>query len=269
MLRILISLECGRCRKRKIRCSGDNGTGEQCTNCRNAGASPCQFLRVSSQEATITLKQDSGFNYNLMDSREHHARGLTGLPSSQTSSVSTAAAAYHDASVSVSTMDAYQPYRNSQTYPYGPTAAAGGRGYLAWSAAPGYLDASSSQEQQHPDCSSSSSGGGYQHHSLYPATSYAPSHDSRYLPSSYQPGTATGPRPIAPYVDAHTAAYGYSAAQGTSTLAHRPAPGVETTNGVWYHHNVTPAAAFSSSAGSSSSSKVVNPNPLSSHTLRI
>ncbi|OJD14440.1 hypothetical protein AJ78_05208 [Emergomyces pasteurianus Ep9510] len=42
-----IPVACGRCRRRKIRCSGDSGNG-QCTNCRNAGTQGCQFLRVNS-----------------------------------------------------------------------------------------------------------------------------------------------------------------------------------------------------------------------------
>ncbi|KAG6033132.1 hypothetical protein E4U19_006818 [Claviceps sp. Clav32 group G5] len=43
-----IAVACGRCRQRKIRCSGDNGTGAACTNCKTAGTERCQFLRVSS-----------------------------------------------------------------------------------------------------------------------------------------------------------------------------------------------------------------------------
>ncbi|ODH52333.1 hypothetical protein GX48_01396 [Paracoccidioides brasiliensis] len=42
-----IQVACGRCRRRKIKCSGDSGNG-QCTNCRNAGTSNCLFLRVNS-----------------------------------------------------------------------------------------------------------------------------------------------------------------------------------------------------------------------------
>lgn len=38
--------QCGRCRKRKIRCSGDMGQGQPCQNCKNAGADQCLFLRV-------------------------------------------------------------------------------------------------------------------------------------------------------------------------------------------------------------------------------
>ncbi|KLU89897.1 hypothetical protein MAPG_08866 [Magnaporthiopsis poae ATCC 64411] len=43
-----IAVACGRCRKRKIRCSGDPGGGMPCTNCKTANADGCQFLRVSS-----------------------------------------------------------------------------------------------------------------------------------------------------------------------------------------------------------------------------
>lgn len=39
--------KCQRCRKRKIRCSGDPGNGQPCSNCKNAGTEPCLFLRAS------------------------------------------------------------------------------------------------------------------------------------------------------------------------------------------------------------------------------
>jgi hypothetical protein len=41
--------QCQRCRKRKIKCSGDPGNGQGCSNCRSAGSAPntCTFLRVS------------------------------------------------------------------------------------------------------------------------------------------------------------------------------------------------------------------------------
>ncbi|KAL8935552.1 MAG: hypothetical protein Q9216_005367 [Gyalolechia sp. 2 TL-2023] len=42
-----IGLACSRCRKRKIKCSGDNG-GAGCQNCKNAGVEECNFLRVNS-----------------------------------------------------------------------------------------------------------------------------------------------------------------------------------------------------------------------------
>lgn len=39
-------LQCSRCRKRKIKCSGDVGNGQGCTNCKNNTQEPCAFLRV-------------------------------------------------------------------------------------------------------------------------------------------------------------------------------------------------------------------------------
>ncbi|KAG9230014.1 hypothetical protein BJ875DRAFT_488366 [Amylocarpus encephaloides] len=51
----LTDIQCGRCRKRKIRCSGDTGNGDPCTNCKSAGSESCQFLRVSSQETPYRI----------------------------------------------------------------------------------------------------------------------------------------------------------------------------------------------------------------------
>ncbi|KAH8601693.1 hypothetical protein B0O99DRAFT_680817 [Bisporella sp. PMI_857] len=57
-----IPVACGRCRKRKIRCSGDTGNGGPCTNCKSAGNDVCQFLRVQSQEAQFKSDaSDSSF----------------------------------------------------------------------------------------------------------------------------------------------------------------------------------------------------------------
>ena len=39
--------QCDRCRKRKIKCSGDQGDGSGCDNCKTVGWTECQFLRVS------------------------------------------------------------------------------------------------------------------------------------------------------------------------------------------------------------------------------
>jgi hypothetical protein len=49
----LTYIQCGRCRKRKIRCSGDPGNGGPCTNCKAAGNDTCQFLRVNSSLDSI------------------------------------------------------------------------------------------------------------------------------------------------------------------------------------------------------------------------
>ncbi|EGE00598.1 hypothetical protein TESG_07901 [Trichophyton tonsurans CBS 112818] len=37
---------CARCRRRKIKCSGDLGNGEACSNCKSSGTTGCLFLRV-------------------------------------------------------------------------------------------------------------------------------------------------------------------------------------------------------------------------------
>ncbi|KAI4260789.1 MAG: hypothetical protein L6R42_003891 [Xanthoria sp. 1 TBL-2021] len=44
-----IGLACSRCRKRKIKCSGDTGGG--CKSCKSAGVEECNFLRVNSFNA--------------------------------------------------------------------------------------------------------------------------------------------------------------------------------------------------------------------------
>ncbi|KAH8431165.1 Zn(II)2Cys6 transcription factor domain-containing protein [Aspergillus melleus] len=38
--------QCQRCRKRKIKCSGDMGNNQGCSNCASVGNVNCQFLRV-------------------------------------------------------------------------------------------------------------------------------------------------------------------------------------------------------------------------------
>ncbi|KAJ6084506.1 hypothetical protein N7486_011306 [Penicillium sp. IBT 16267x] len=43
-----VPVACRRCRKRKIKCSGDSGDGQGCSNCRSAGTNDCQFFRVNS-----------------------------------------------------------------------------------------------------------------------------------------------------------------------------------------------------------------------------
>ncbi|KAL1897263.1 hypothetical protein Cpir12675_002367 [Ceratocystis pirilliformis] len=67
-----IAVACMRCRKRKIRCSGDDGTGASCHNCHNSGADNCQFLRVSSSETNFypnETNSNSGFGYNISAAR--------------------------------------------------------------------------------------------------------------------------------------------------------------------------------------------------------
>ncbi|KAL3472450.1 hypothetical protein BJX99DRAFT_235612 [Aspergillus californicus] len=63
-----IQVACLRCRKRKIKCSGDAGNGQGCSNCRSAGNTPCQFLRVNSSIVqTKVLSTASGWPYPSND----------------------------------------------------------------------------------------------------------------------------------------------------------------------------------------------------------
>ncbi|KAK3365492.1 hypothetical protein B0T24DRAFT_651673 [Lasiosphaeria ovina] len=103
-----ISVACGRCRKRKIRCSGDPGQGQPCTNCKNAGADPCLFLRVQSREAP--LREDSGeFSYSIGDARAYASRapmshGLGGYTA--------------DVAAGLSSNDVLASYRPGSAYSY-------------------------------------------------------------------------------------------------------------------------------------------------------
>ncbi|RMZ81894.1 hypothetical protein DV738_g1959, partial [Chaetothyriales sp. CBS 135597] len=54
-----VPVACERCRKRKIKCSGDEGGS--CVNCRNAGiADSCQFMRVASVDPNILRAMRGG-----------------------------------------------------------------------------------------------------------------------------------------------------------------------------------------------------------------
>ncbi|KAI2621314.1 hypothetical protein GGS21DRAFT_548089 [Xylaria nigripes] len=103
--------KCGRCRKRKIRCSGDPGNGGPCSNCKNAGHEPCLFLRVSSQETH--MKDGGDYTYNLDAARTyaHQTRGTV-------SPLSSLPQYTHD----IATGGGLAPYRQS-TYSYS------GKGY--------------------------------------------------------------------------------------------------------------------------------------------
>lgn len=69
--------KCARCRKRKIRCSGDSGHGTGCSNCKQAGVGPMQWLfyRVGSGEPSRILGEINGNSL---------ANGLTDWPHSDT-----------------------------------------------------------------------------------------------------------------------------------------------------------------------------------------
>ncbi|TGZ77694.1 hypothetical protein EX30DRAFT_180777 [Ascodesmis nigricans] len=84
-----IPVACARCRKRKIRCTGDPGDNTGCANCKAARVSPgtCVFLRVSSNtldigpQTTSTSINTLGIHHNLSNPSLH-----AGVPSSRPSS---------------------------------------------------------------------------------------------------------------------------------------------------------------------------------------
>ncbi|KAI4286839.1 MAG: hypothetical protein L6R35_003906 [Caloplaca aegaea] len=57
-----IGLACSRCRKRKIKCSGDIG-GTGCQNCKTAQADECNFLRVNSTDVLPTTNGTIDVSY--------------------------------------------------------------------------------------------------------------------------------------------------------------------------------------------------------------
>ncbi|KAL4917090.1 hypothetical protein BDW62DRAFT_211447 [Aspergillus aurantiobrunneus] len=59
-----IQVACMRCRKRKIKCSGDAGDGQGCSNCRSTGSN-CHFLRVNSSmlQTKVHVSTGSGWPY--------------------------------------------------------------------------------------------------------------------------------------------------------------------------------------------------------------
>ncbi|ENH70757.1 Putative transcriptional regulatory protein C2H10.01 [Fusarium oxysporum f. sp. cubense race 1] len=189
-----IAVACGRCRKRKIRCSGDTGNGGPCTNCKNAGFEPCQFLRVASHEAPI-VKSD-GFSYSLEASRQYQARG-----SSAMSSLPSTAPAYTDG-VSSYTSDPFV-YRAPTTHGYGAK----------------------------PYCPLATWGHGYTddqsyYNSMYQAP-YSSVHDSDYAISHRIASGTPGKSALCVDMEPN---YAYSGGNNVTSLVHRPVP-VTTDSG--------------------------------------
>ncbi|KAI0836561.1 hypothetical protein F5Y06DRAFT_305059 [Hypoxylon sp. FL0890] len=104
-----IAVACGRCRKRKIRCSGDLGNGLPCSNCKNAGHEPCLFLRVSSTE-THLRNDGNNFDYNLDAARPFSNQSRVAV--SHLSSIA-------EYPTDVTGGDVLTSYRQSQYSPYG------------------------------------------------------------------------------------------------------------------------------------------------------
>ncbi|KAM0553072.1 hypothetical protein ACHAPJ_007620 [Fusarium lateritium] len=181
-----IAVACGRCRKRKIRCSGDTGNGGPCTNCKNAGYEPCQFLRVASQE---TPMKNESFTYSLEASRQYQARGssaIAALPST-TPSYSDGLPTYSSDPFAYRTPSAF----GYSTKPYCPLSTWGN----------GYTD-----DQNY-------------NYALY-QPSYSSVHDSDYS-MNYRIGSGT---PVKSTLCVDTEPnYAYSSGNTVTSLVHRPA----------------------------------------------
>ncbi|KAK1717351.1 uncharacterized protein BDZ83DRAFT_755813 [Colletotrichum acutatum] len=123
-----IAVACGRCRKRKIRCSGDTGNGLPCQNCKAAGAESCMFLRVASTEAPW-VSTDQTFTYDLKAARAYaHTAMASPLNSSPP---------HHYAS---DIHDGLPRYSSTSASYYGGKYYASPATMPSWSATPGYSD---------------------------------------------------------------------------------------------------------------------------------
>ncbi|EXJ87541.1 hypothetical protein A1O3_04501 [Capronia epimyces CBS 606.96] len=79
-----VPVACERCRKRKIKCSGNEGNNQSCANCINAGhEESCRFLRVSSIEtAAFSLRGWQGpSRYSPYSLPTHHRLNYVSVPS--------------------------------------------------------------------------------------------------------------------------------------------------------------------------------------------
>ncbi|KAL7933123.1 hypothetical protein V8C35DRAFT_327875 [Trichoderma chlorosporum] len=204
-----IAVACMRCRKRKIRCTGDSGNGQPCLNCKNAGYEPCQFLRVSSHETHLKNEQ---FAYNMEVARNFQARGSSVVPPIPTTPLPSP----YPESISMPAGEAL-PYRNGSASAY----AYGSKYYPLPGWSNGFADDNSIE------------------YSVYPQ-SYQPQHDAAYM-VGYRMGSNTpsnkpsgGSTPL--YVEPESA-YGYPAGPSAATAAamvHRPATGAEANTGFAY-----------------------------------
>ncbi|OLN87073.1 putative transcriptional regulatory protein C2H10.01 [Colletotrichum chlorophyti] len=202
-----IAVACGRCRKRKIRCSGDSGNGLPCQNCKAAGAESCMFLRVASTEAPWVQPSDQAFSYELKAARAYHAHNA--LASPMTTSPPHYASDIHDG------MSRYPS--NSASYPsYGT-----GKYYssttiptTSWSAA-GYSDDGTAGV----DYSAAAMGYSYPYHSQDPG----------YLYRMAAANSKAAVTPSAGDLYGNTEAAGYGYGSSGAALVHRPATAATTT----------------------------------------
>lgn len=214
----LTDLQCGRCRKRKIRCSGDAGNGMPCQNCKAAGIDACHFLRVSplftrspnpsittnspfkvaSQEAPWVQPSDPSFSYELKAARAYQAVGGHALAASPTHYASE----MHDGLPRAPQHGGYPPSTAGYSS-YGTT----GKYYSS-------MPASWTSPAAYP----ADDGTGVDYSAMaYPSYPYH-SQDASYL---YRMTAAKAPSNADLYVNTDGTGYGYSSSG--AALVHRPA----------------------------------------------
>ncbi|KAJ0337679.1 hypothetical protein COL922a_006476 [Colletotrichum nupharicola] len=193
-----IAVACGRCRKRKIRCSGDAGNGMPCQNCKAAGIDACHFLRVASQEAPWVQPSDPSFSYELKAARAYQAVGGHALAASSTHYASE----MHDGLPRAPQHGGYPPSTAGYSS-YGTT----GKYYSS-------MPASWTSPAAYP----ADDGTGVDYSAMgYPSYPYH-SQDASYL---YRMTAAKAPSNADLYVNTDGTGYGYSSSG--AALVHRPA----------------------------------------------
>ncbi|KAK8099678.1 uncharacterized protein PG998_012919 [Apiospora kogelbergensis] len=235
-----IAVACGRCRKRKIRCSGDPGNGGPCSNCKNAGHEPCLFLRVSSTE-THLRDGSADYGYNVETARAYHARSSGGA----LSPLSTYGA--------VMSADAYR----QNAYPgYATSGKAGGAYYSTWTGAGG----------AYPDDGVSAADYGLGGYPGYPTTlgqGDPVEQLYRYNTSSSSSKAAAASVYVDPAEAAAASTYPYG------SLVHRPAAAVNSSSSELPNFSLSSMAAslpsssqnsHSSSGGAAASERLPNPH---------
>ncbi|KAI5843984.1 hypothetical protein DFP73DRAFT_551149 [Morchella snyderi] len=101
-----IPVACGRCRRRKIRCSGDPGDNSGCLNCKQAQVEQgkCTFLRVQCEMRELVPDHVLMMGYEQVSSApvdlHHHPYSTSSSASSSASSLAMASVQHHNATPS-------------------------------------------------------------------------------------------------------------------------------------------------------------------------
>ncbi|RNJ57448.1 hypothetical protein D7B24_006061 [Verticillium nonalfalfae] len=264
-----IAVACTRCRKRKIRCSGDPGDGLPCHNCKNAGAEPCQFLRVASQETTI-IQTDRGFAYDIDTARAYQVRGIipSAFPPQYPPDLQDGLTRFPSPSASYNSTARYQGIPSWTSAYCDETADFSNMGYHPsyYSQDPAYLyRMASATERTEPSSLLYGDVGANYNYGQRPvasgdspnfslssvAASLPSSNDSRLLPTPVNRTLASSGASI--YRADETSPYSYKAQNGTATLS-SPVVSLSEDSGGYLSCESSPAPAYQASSGPPSAS---------------